>query len=201
MMRKSFLVAGLVCSFVVAGASAATSDGDGTGVYVSGAIGQSQYNLNDSSVSSLKVDKRATSGGISFGYSVTRNIGVEVGYADFGKAKISTQRSPNFQASCSIIPGGCPNVSGDARARAAHMSAMGTLRLSAEMFLYGRLGVARTDREAGLAGVGASDKKTEAIYGVGGGYNFTKNLAGTIEWQKLDNTDVQALNAGVRVSF
>jgi OmpA-OmpF porin, OOP family len=187
MMQKSFLAAGLFCSLVATAAFAAAPENPGTGVYVSGAVGQSQYDLKGPNTSGFNIDKRNTSGGVGVGYNITKNVGVEVGYADFGKAKVTSQLSPN--------------VNGDARAKATHVSAIGTAPLSPELFLYGRLGVARTDREAGLAGVGAGDKKTEAIYGVGGGYNFTKNLAGTIEWQKLDNTDVQALNAGVRVSF
>jgi OmpA-OmpF porin, OOP family len=187
MMQKSFLAAGLFCSFATTAAFAATSENPGTGVYVSGAIGQSQFDLKGPGVSGFNVDNRNTSGGVGVGYNITKNVGVEVGYADFGKAKVSSQLSPN--------------LSGDVRAKATHASAIGTVPLSPEMFVYGRLGVSRTDREAGVAGVDAADKKTEAIYGVGGGYNFTKNLAGTVEWQKLDNTDVQALNAGVRVSF
>ena len=41
----------------------------------------------------------------------------------------------------------------------------------------------------------------EGLFGVGVGYNFAKNLTGTLEYQKLNDSKVSAIAAGVKYSF
>ena len=58
-----------------------------------------------------------------------------------------------------------------------------------------------TDRKVSGFGASASEKKTEAICGVGFGYNFVKNIKGTVEYQKLTDSKIEALVAGVKFGF
>jgi len=175
--------------------------------YVSGAIGQSDYKLDASDLGffAASVDKRDTAFGLALGYQLSNQLGVELGYADFGKAKFTEQRSANASVACTISGSCGPLITGDGRAKAVHLSALLSAPLAEAFSIYGRLGVANTDRSVGAAASSISvrdgDKKTEALYGIGATYHFNRNVAATIEWQKLNDTDVSAALIGVRLSF
>jgi OOP family OmpA-OmpF porin len=174
--------------------------------YVSGDVGQSNYKTNSQEVGIIggSFDRKDTQSGFAFGAQLNKSFALELGYTDFGKAKISGNGA--FPCSNGIV---CVpalfNVSGDARAKATHLSLVSSVPLVDNLSLYGRLGTSRTDRTANVrvnnVSVSGSEKKTEAIYGIGLAYAFTPNVDATIEWKKLNNTDVDAVSAGVRIRF
>ncbi len=165
---------------------------DGTW-YITGSIGQSDYKVNSGDVPpGISVDKKDTSFGVAVGYNFNKNIAVEAGYFDMGKFK--------FTGTFAGV-----GVNGDGRAQGFQASAVLSAPIADAFSVYGRLGGAYTDRKAnacaGSSCASDSEKKAELLYGVGLGYAFTKNLTGTVEYQKLDNTDVSSINAGIRFSF
>lgn len=49
--------------------------------------------------------------------------------------------------------------------------------------------------------VSANKKRTEAIFGLGLSYAVANNVDATLEWKKLNSTDVSAASLGVRFRF
>ena len=145
-----------------------------TNLYVRGNIGQSNYDIGGGYGN--KTDAMV---GAAIGYTFSPNIGIEAGFNDYGKV--------NY--------GGA-----DGSAKTAHVSLILTAPLSNEFSVYGRLGAARTERKVSYFGT-VKDDKTEGLFGIGVGYNFAKNLTGTLEYQKLNDSKVSAIAAGVKFSF
>jgi OOP family OmpA-OmpF porin len=137
--------------------------------------GQSKYDLDG-----LPGDNKDRFAILGLGYKLSPQLAVEGGYADFGKIKFS-------------------GASGEAKSiyAAAILSAPVTDAFS----VYGRLGVANTDRKASFLGFSDNDRKTEGIYGAGLSYAFSKNVAGTLEYTKLSDSDVAGYALGVKFSF
>src|SRR5262249_53879477 len=115
----------------------------------------------------LDCDKNDTSFRGFVGYQFTKNIAVEGGYADLGKLKVS-----GF------------GISGDVAATAWDLS--GVFSWPIEQFgVFGRVGIANTEAKPGGAFSGAgSQSKTDLTYGLGGSYDFNKNLGLRLEWQR-----------------
>ena len=119
-------------------------------------------------------------GGVGVGYAFNPAVAIELSYNDYGKV--------NF--------GGV-----DGKATSTQLSALLSAPMSDEFSVYGRLGAASTQRKVDGFGSIGSNRKTEAVYGVGFGYNFVKNIKGTIEYQRLGNSKVDAIMAGVKLGF
>lgn len=148
---------------------------ENAGVFVSGNAGRSEYDIGNGFGKKNKVV-----GGVGVGYAFNQNIAVELGFNDYGKV--------NF--------GGV-----DGRARATHASLLLSAPIANEFSIYGRLGASSTDRKVAGFSVSDTDRKTEALYGIGTGYNFAKNVQGTVEFQQLQDSDVRAIAAGVKFRF
>jgi OmpA-OmpF porin, OOP family len=146
-----------------------------TNFYVRGNIGQSSYDIGGGYGNQTDIMV-----GAALGYTFSPNIGVEAGFNDYGKV--------NY--------GGV-----DGSAKTAQASLILTAPITNEFSVYGRAGVARTERKVSGFGGSVKDDKTEGLFGVGVGYNFAKNLTGTLEYQKLNDSDVSAIAAGVKYSF
>lgn len=106
------------------------------------------------------------------GYQFNRYFAIEGGYIDLGKATAAG-------------PGG--TLSLDSKAWQA--SVVGSLPLSQQFAFTGKLGVARTDTDAsgvlgGVPTVG-SDNNTDATYGLGLRYDFTKTFGVRGEWERF----------------
>lgn len=178
-VKKSLLCLGIVSALgVIASTEAMAQD---AGFFVSGQVGASRYDISGSG------KERATAAGVGIGYNFNPMVGLELGYNDYGTAK-----SKNF------------NLEGSAKS--TQLSVLLSGPIGNEWSVYGRLGAASTERKASGFGASSTDRKTEAVYGVGFGYNFAKNIKGTLEYQKVgstsgDGTGVDALMAGVKVNF
>lgn len=166
-----------------------------TPFYLSGVIGQSNFKTNNADFSPLNVtsvDKKDTQFGIAAGYRFSPNLAVELGYLDFGKAKVNATYSGT-------------GVTGEGKINTTHASLIFSAPIDPFWSVYGRLGAARSDRKVSASASGLtlseSDKKTEALFGLGMGYAFARNLTGTLEYQKLNDSDVSAINLGVRIGF
>jgi OmpA-OmpF porin, OOP family len=157
----------------------AAPDAADAGFFVSAQAGRSRFDIGSDGLNNFG-KKNATVGGVGVGYAFNPIVAVELSYNDYGKV--------NF--------GGV-----DGKAKSTQFSALLSAPIANEFSVYGRLGAASTDRKVAGFGSNSSDKKTEAVYGVGFGYNFAKNIKGTVEYQKLDDSKVEALVAGVKFGF
>ncbi len=137
--------------------------------------GQSKYDLDG-----FPGDNKDRYAVLGLGYKLSPQIAVEGGYADFGKVKFS-------------------GATGEAKS--IYAAAILTAPVSDAFSVYGRLGVANTDRKASVFGFSDSDRKTEGIFGAGLSYAFTKNVAGTVEYTKLSDSDVAGYALGVKIGF
>ncbi len=70
--------------------------------------------------------------------------------------------------------------------------------LNNQFSIYGRAGVSSTNNKSNYSR-SASDTKTEGLFGIG--YAFAGNLTGTLEYQKLVDSNISAFGAGVKFSF
>jgi opacity protein-like surface antigen len=174
--------------------------------YVAADVGQSKYktSTSDLGVFGGSIDTKDTTLGAAVGIALSRNIAFELGYTDFGRAKVSGQGSVRCQPAIVCLPV-VANVSGSAEAKATHFSMVANAPLTDTVSIFGRFGAARTDRSAdvrvGATPAAGGEKKTEAIYGVGLAATFTQQIDGTLEWKRLEDTKVDAVSIGLRYRF
>ncbi len=146
-----------------------------TNLYVRGNIGPSSYDVGGGYGTQNDVMV-----GVALGYTFSPNIGAEVGFNDYGRV--------NY--------GGV-----DGTAKSTHASLILTAPLNNQFSVYGRAGIASTEDKVSDRFGYFKENKTEGLFGVGVGYNFAKNLTGTLEYQRLVDSDVSAFAAGVKFSF
>jgi len=164
--------------------------GPDSGWLVGGQVGQSKLKFD--CPAGVSCDDTDTAFRIFGGYNFNKNFGVELGYADLGKSTFSA--------------GG---LSGDAKATAWDIMAVGTLPIHEKFDLYGKLGMYRAEtKTSGALFVGEKDNNTDVTYAIGGAYNFNQNLAVRLEWQQYkkvgsdsDNGDVDVIGVGVVYKF
>jgi OOP family OmpA-OmpF porin len=130
------------------------------------------------------------------GYQFNRYIAIEGGYADIGK----------FSAS---IPSGSASFD----TKLLQVSAVGSLPLTTQWALTGKLGMARTDTDisgnVGGTPVASSDRDTNPTYGVGVRYDFNRTFGLRGEWERFEtgggsvagNSDVDVFSINGIVRF
>ncbi len=188
-MKKTILAALIAAGLL----SSAAAQAEGT--YVSVGVGRSDYSDLDEGRSHKK-----TAMSLAFGQSLGNNLGYELGYVNFGSIRYADEY---FGA----------ETSAKARVQSVYAAAVGTLPISDAFSLFAKAGVSvnRFERtEAALDGVSfyekISETKTGPMVGLGAAYNFTKEIAATVEYRyfhKVVGNDVKAsaLTAGIRYSF
>lgn len=80
------------------------------------------------------------------------------------------------------------------------LSVIGTLPLSNGFDVYGRLGYARIEAEADIAGYSGKEHDSGAVYGLGLGYTFSPVVHGRLEVQR-PASDITKVVAGVSYNF
>lgn len=148
------IVNALVCASLLAAAAAHAE-----GLVVGGSIGTSRYKGDD--VGGLSTDRSDTGGKIYGGYQFNPNFSLETGYATLGK----------FQS-----------AAGEAKGTGVFVDAVGTLPLSNNFSLLGRVGAFNGKFENAFAGT--TDKGTNVKVGAGVQYDFSPNLGLRGEWER-----------------
>lgn len=139
--------------------------------YVGGSLGQSKMKLDCTGLSNC--DDKDTAWRIFGGFQINRNFSAELGYSDLGKAKFTA-----------------PGVDGKFEASAFDLSAIGAWPIANEFSVFGRLGVYEGKVKVGGTGVISSDKnKAGLTFGLGGQYDFNRNLGLRLEWQRYAKMD------------
>ncbi len=173
-MKKSLsaaLLAAALCSPWVAHAQE---------TYVKFGVGQGHY-------SARGADSDQTGASIAFGQMLMKNLGYEIGYMYFGKLSgRETTDTDNQKVSL--------------QAHSLYVAAVGHLPLNESFSLFGKLGASlnytkwkltETDiaQPDNVERYSHSDTKIKPMIGVGAAYNFSKQLAATVEYQHFGKAE------------
>jgi len=191
------------------------------GGYVGGGLGGSDASFNSSDFSlglpQVAESQTKTDTGMKLfaGIRFDRNWAAEVGYTNLGKFKY------NYNGAGAGTAGFDYKVSGFT------LSGVGTLPLSNDLSLFGRVGLFGSTAKISLAtatgavgtaladagftvGSGASTSKTNLYFGIGGQYDFTRSIAARVEYEDYgevgDSSDtgrvsVSLISASVLIRF
>jgi OOP family OmpA-OmpF porin len=149
------------------------------GNYFKAGVGSSEYKFEE-----LSENKTAVN--IAYGFSLNKNFDVELGYANLGKLK---------------------TIDGDysVQTQSFYVAGVGNLPLTDAFSAFGKVGVAVNHfsaKETGFADT--TETKARGLLGLGLAYNFTKEVAGTLEYQyfgTVDQVRISALTLGVKYGF
>jgi OOP family OmpA-OmpF porin len=168
--------------------------GPESGWLVGGSVGQAKAKDACSGISGAGVscDDTDTAFRVFGGYQINRHFGVELGYADLGKAEATG-------------PGGSASV----KSKAFDLVAVGTLPVAQNFSVYGKLGFYRADTDGTGPGGSASETNTDLTYAIGVGYDFNKNLGIRGEWQQyskvgggaIGDSNIDVMSIGVVYRF
>jgi OmpA-OmpF porin, OOP family len=191
MKRKQIL---LGAAFVAASAFASAAMAEG---YVGGAIGRSEWKVDCSGTTTC--DKNDTGFKVYGGYMFMPYVGVEAAYLSLGKAK-ATFTDPVLG-----------NVSGELKGDGFAAFAVGAFPIQ-DFVLFGKLGFASikakvnaTSSTQGTAN--ESDTNSDFAWGLGAGYNITKNFGVRAEWERYrvkfldEKSDVDMISLGAHFRF
>lgn len=167
------------------------------GFYVGahGGVSQAKSACDDFSGPGISCDDKDVMWRILGGYQINKNFAVEAAYTDLGEAKATG-------------PGGFVS----AKSHALELVAVGIVPID-RFSLYGKLGVyhGTTDGQARTVLVrgDASDTATELTYGVGAGFDVTRQVTLRAEYQKYNDfggdnvgkSDIDVFSLGVLFRF
>ena len=198
MQKQKLLMAGvLAAASFVAGPSYAQWMGGrmDTNFYVGGNVGQAFYDKTCDNIP-VSCDDKDFGWRLYGGYQFHRHIAVEAGYFNLGKA------------SAAGTVGGAP-FSADAKVKGWEILGLGILPVTDAVSVFAKLGVAFSRVSVTGPGGSLSDDSTDFTFGVGGQYQFTRNLAARLEWQRYDGVgggatgkdDVDLFTLGVLFKF
>jgi OOP family OmpA-OmpF porin len=137
---------------------------------------------------SCSTDDKDTGKKVFVGYQFNKNGAVEFGYVDLGKFTAS--------ASGTVTPPGITvSASGDTKAKGFNVTLVGSLPVTNEFAVLGRIGLFRWDVDAsasasgGGVSAGGSDSATGAdlTFGVGAQYDFSKTVGARVEWERFQD--------------
>ena len=194
MNRTKAMFAIILPAAVLAISAPAAAQQSDAGWYIGGSYGMTSFDIDTTGIASPSLDDSDSGFKIFGGFQFTRNWGMEFGYVDFGKAGIGG----------SIL--GIP-FTGDVGVTAFTFAGTGTLPLSENFALLGKVGLANWDAKVNVStGLGAgsdSDSGTDIFYGVGLRYSFNKNIGVQVEFEQYE-TDADSVNmtsVGLRYKF
>lgn len=203
-MNRKLFPAAIALSGLLAGAPAALAQQD-AGFYAGGAIGQAKAKDACTGLGGTgfagSCDDKDTAWKIFGGYQFNRNLGAELGYVDLGE----------FTASGTFL--GAP-ATASIEAKGVELVGVGTIPFTPQLAAYGKAGIFRWDVDSsarvGAGAAAANDDGTDFTFGVGLKYDFTRNLAARLEFQRYNNvgetnttgqSDVNLWTLGVMFRF
>lgn len=147
------------------------------------------------------LDDTDTGWKLYLGYQFNPNFAVEGGYVDLGKFNFS-----------STTAGG--SLSGELKTKnGAFIDAVGIIPLQNNFSIFGKLGLYSIKSELNGSGPGgsvsASHTTGDITYGIGAGYDFTRNLAARLEWERFNKVgdnptaeaDLDLVSIGILYKF
>jgi len=163
------------------------------GWYFGAGIGQGHLNVSGQDLvgQDASVSNKETTYTIRTGWRFHQFLALEIGYYDLGKY--------SFHSAVG-------NIDGQAKAKSVGGSLVGIIPIS-NFDLYGRIGYARSELKVNASAtlhptpLNEKDHQNEAIYGVGGRWNFGRNWGVFAEWFKNDKIKVDSYVGGVDFRF
>ncbi len=165
--------------------------------YIGGGAGTGHLARNANELTGLNnatLDDNDTAWTIRGGWRFSPFAAVEIGYYDFGRYGFSGTAVGNFAP-----------VEGSAKAHSVGISLVGILPIN-QFDLYGRIGFAHSElnfnANGPLGGVAnENQRQDEATYGLGGRWNFSRNVSAFVEWFKNDRIRIDAVVGGLDFRF
>jgi OOP family OmpA-OmpF porin len=215
-MKKQFMLGTAAALVALSSHVSAANAADLTGWYGGVNLARSNLKLNGSDIdgvfanqgvtSSSSIDTHDTAWSLNLGYQFNPYFALEGGYVDFGK----------YDLKGAVSAPAVDSIDGRYKAYGYDLSAVGILPLQQGLSVYGKAGVfhSRSDLEASSSGTvpvsGASHWGNSGTFGVGAGYDFTKNVVGKLEWNRYLNVgdssttgrgDIDLYSVGVAYKF
>lgn len=170
------------------------------GTYVKLGVGQSQYtDINGGGIAIPDLEPTAVQ--IGFGYSIDKTWDVEAGYIHFGKeraAYTTTGATGDFEMNTQSL----------------YVAGIGNFVVNDAFSIFGKLGIAVNHSKAngsktsvsGTETDSAKKTKSQALIGAGLSYQFTKEIAGLVDYTYYGkitdgNIKLSLLTVGLRYNF
>src|SRR5262245_53067283 len=186
-LKKTTIAALLAASGLIASSAVmAQAKPADQGFYIGGSFGQSE--ASGSCPSGFSCDFKDTDWKLFGGYRINRNFAAEVFYADHGEISIKAR-------------------GGSATAKSSPFGGvgLGILPLGNQFELFGKLGIGSTSVDAsataGGLSAGASDSGSDVVFGIGGMFNFSRNLGVRAEWERYNDSEIDVLSIGLQYRF
>jgi OOP family OmpA-OmpF porin len=159
--------------------------------YLGLGVGAAMYKADLSSFGASNLDENNTGFKFFGGYAFDKYFAVEADYYNFTEASGGVQISGMPVASAMVSMDGVAAF------------AVATYPVYRELNLMAKLGVMRWRADLTVNSNTASNDGTNAAYGIGASFAFTKDLLATIEWEYFDtdNPELSMFSAGFRVNF
>lgn len=177
-MQKQFIAALMAATLVVPAAAQAE------GSYFKFSAGRSEYKDDEG-----KGRDNALS--LAYGFAVDKNFDVELGYINFGKIKAADSDSAS-----------------SLQRQAFYLAGVGSVPVTDAFSVSAKLGLAfnRYEEKAFDEFSSYEEKvtKVKPMVGLGTSYQFTKEVAGVLEYQyfgKVSDVKASALTVGVKYGF
>ena len=188
--RRSMLVLAMLASAVV------HAQEPNTGMYVGISAGEAKTRIDNASITqgllgagfttnSLSEDRRDTGYKVFVGFPINPNWAVETGYFDLGRFGFTANTSP------------AGSLTGSARVKGLNLDLVGTLPITPQWSLLGRVGAAYAQTQDTFSGTGAISvidpsprkRETNYKYGFGTQYAFTPALTLRLEAERYRVND------------
>ena len=165
--------------------------------YLGGSVGQSDIDeqITTGLITGGSVDGKDNAFKIFGGYMFNRHFGIEGAYVDLGEVSYTCNSRDT------MATGGRLDITG------INSAPLGAVAVYEQFSVFGKIGLFLWDAEAndttGGAAFSAKEDGTDLSFGVGVGYNFTRNLGIRAEWEMFDTNDADAslLSVGVLWRF
>lgn len=191
-MKRKHIV--LSTAFVAASAFASASMAEG---YVGGAVGQSNWKVDCTGTATC--DKTDTAFKVYGGYMFMPYVGAEAAYVNLGKSHAS------------FTDPVLGNASGELKGDGFAAFVVGAMPIE-NFVLFGKLGFATIKTKVNvtsstLGSASESDTNSDFAWGLGAGYNITKNFGVRAEWERYrakfesEKTDVDMISVGAHFRF
>lgn len=165
--------------------------------------------------SGTTLDKKDTGWKGYAGYRFNRFLAAEGGYADLGEASFNTTI---VAAPSGITPSPPFPIHATATARGTFLTAVAYLPVTQDFSLFAKAGAFRSEAEfteviegAGITRVSRTERRTEATYGAGLQWMFSRTLGARLEWERFrkvgrgigerEGLDIDFVSAGLMLQF
>lgn len=163
------------------------------GPYLGGALGQSKFKEwcdtgGSTTITLTSCKDTDTSWKVLGGYRFNRYIAAEATYINWGEVTASTNTGAEVAA----------------KQHSYGLAVVGTLPIAERFELFGKLGFVQTEQETRRitpSPLTVDRDETEAHYGAGVKFAFTRNWAVRGEWERTDKLKVEILSIGAEYRF